>query len=152
MDTVYRSDLAASDGEEPYMSRIGRSVLGVALTVAGVAGPAGAARADATAACEVVYQSAQYTGGFTAAITVRNVGSQTIDGWTFRFPLDTSATVVEFWNADLLSATGEVAARDKQWNAVVRPGGSINVGFRADGTSGTPSRFAVNDLPCQVAP
>jgi hypothetical protein len=134
------------------MSRIGRAVLGVALTVAGVAGPAGAARADAGAACEVVYKKSSYTGGFTAAITVRNIGSETIDGWTFKFLLDTSATVVEFWNAELLSANGVVAAREKEWNAVVRPGGSINIGFRADGTSGAPSGFTVNDLPCQVAP
>jgi Cellulose binding domain len=134
------------------MSRIGRAVLGVALTMAGVAGPAGAARADAPAACEVVYKYSQHTGGFTAAITVRNIGPETINGWTFRFQLDTGATVVEFWNGDLLSASGVVAARDKKWNAVVAPGGSIEVGFRADGTSGVPSHFTVNDLPCQVAP
>jgi cellulase/cellobiase CelA1 len=132
------------------MSGIGRTVLGVALTAAAVAGPAGAARADAAAACEVVYQTSQYTGGFTAAITVRNIGSATIDGWTFRFPLDLTATVVEFWNADLLSASGVVAARDKTWNAVVPPGGSIDVGFRAAGTSGAPAGFTVNDLPCQA--
>jgi cellulase/cellobiase CelA1 len=138
------------------MSRIGRAALGVALMVAGVAGPAGAARADAavadTAACEVAYQDSPYTGGFTAAVTVLNTGSVTIDGWTFSFPLDTGATVVEFWNAELLSASGLIAARDKKWNAVVPPGGSIDIGFRAEGTSATPSTFTVNDLPCQVAP
>jgi hypothetical protein len=133
------------------MSRIGRVVLGVALTLAGVAGPAGAARAGATAACAVAYQQSAYTGGFTAAITVRNTGSEIIDGWTFSFPLDPGATVVEFWNADLLSATGVVAARDRKWNAVVRPGGSIDIGFRAAGTSGAPSLFTVNNLPCQAA-
>jgi endoglucanase len=134
------------------MSRIGRAVLGVALTVAGVAGPAGAAQAAAGAACEVAYQRSTYTGGFTAEITVRNIGTEPIKGWTFKFPLDTSATVVEFWNAELLSANGLIAAREKEWNALVRPGGSINIGFRADGTSGTPSGFTVNDLPCRVAP
>ncbi|TDB85778.1 hypothetical protein E1264_20090 [Actinomadura sp. KC216] len=133
------------------MSQIGRAVLGVALTVAGIAGPAGTARADAPAACEVSYKPSRYTGGFTAAIMVRNIGTETINGWTLEFPLDTSATVVDFWNGDLLSASGVVAARDRQWNAVVRPGGSINIGFRADGTSGAPSQFTVNDLPCQVA-
>ncbi|WUH97786.1 cellulose-binding domain-containing protein [Spirillospora sp. NBC_00431] len=134
------------------MSQIGRMVLGVALTVTGIAGPAGIARADAPAACEVRYKPSPYTGGFTAAITVRNIGTEAINGWTLRFPLDTSATVVEFWSGDLLSASGVVAARDRQWNAVVRPGGSIDIGFRAVGTSGAPSQFTVNDLPCQVAP
>jgi acetylxylan esterase len=134
------------------MSRIGPALLGVALTVAGVAGPAGAARAEAAAACAVTYQKSEYTGGFTAEITVLNTGSATIDGWTFRFPLDATATVVELWNAELLSASGMIAARDRTWNAVVPPGGSINIGFRADGTSGAPSGFTVNDLPCQVAP
>lgn len=132
------------------MSRIRRALLGVALTLAGVAVPAGAARADAAAACEVTYRKSEYTGGFTAAITVLNTGSETIDGWTFKFPLDTSATVLEFWNAELLSARGVVTARDKKWNAVVAPGGSIDIGFRAEGTSGAPSGFSVNDLPCQV--
>ncbi|MBM2620510.1 cellulose binding domain-containing protein [Actinoplanes sp. LDG1-06] len=133
------------------MSRIGRALLGVALTMAGVAGPAGAARADDVAACGVVYQASRYTGGFTAAITVLNIGTETIRGWTFLFPLDTSATIVDIWNADLLSArSGVVTTHDQGWNAVVQPGGSIHIGFRADGTSAAPTRFTVNDLPCQV--
>lgn len=37
---------------------------------------------------------------------VRNIGRGTINGWTFRFSLDASATVVEFWDGDPLSASG----------------------------------------------
>ncbi|WP_189077275.1 cellulose binding domain-containing protein [Mangrovihabitans endophyticus] len=134
------------------MSRIGRVLMGVALTLAGIAGPAGAARADATgAACEVTYRAFRYTGGFTAGITISNTGTVAIYGWTFRFPLDTSATVVDMWNADLESDTGTIVAHDLGWNADVLPGKAIDIGFRADGTSGTPSSFTVNDLPCQVA-
>jgi hypothetical protein len=124
----------------------------VALTVAGIAGPAGAARAETGAACEVLYQKSSHSGGFTATITVRNTGTVPIRGWTFKFPLDTTATVVEFWNAVLVSASGVIAAHEQAWNGLVLPGGSITIGFRAAGTSGTPSGFTVNDLPCRVAP
>jgi hypothetical protein len=73
-----------------------------------------------------------------------------IKGWTFRFPLE--ATVVEFWNAELISPTTVVTTRDKGWNAEVPPGGSISLGFRAVGSAGAgPAWFTVNDLPCQAA-
>jgi hypothetical protein len=130
------------------MSRIGR-VLGVLTALAGVVVPAGAARADA-AACAVKYKASPYTGGMTAEITVKNTGDVAIKGWTFRFPLE--ATVVEFWNAELISPTTVVTTRDKGWNAEVPPGGSISLGFRAVGSAGAgPAWFTVNDLPCQAA-
>jgi hypothetical protein len=138
------------DGEEPHMSRIGRAVLGLLVAAAGIAGPAGAARAAAAAACDVAYRGSAFTGGYTAAITIRNIGDETIDGWTFSFPLGAGTTVVEFWNADLLTASSIVSARDKGWNAKVPPGGSIDVGFRAAGPSGgEPSWFSVNGIRCQ---
>lgn len=133
------------------MSRIGRAVLGLALTVAGVAGMAGPARAAAAAACEVAYQPSRHTGGFTAEIKVKNVGQDDIDGWTFLFPLDTTATVVEIWNAELLAAGPTVSTRDVGWNAKVKPGHSINIGFRAAGTAADPSWFTVNGLTCRRA-
>jgi hypothetical protein len=131
------------------MSRIGRALVGVLVALAGVAGPAGAARADA-AACAVKYKASPYTGGLTAEITVKNVGDVTIKGWTFRFPLE--ATVVEFWNAELITPSAVVTTRDKGWNAEVPPGGSISLGFRAVGSAGAdPAWFTVNDLSCQPA-
>jgi hypothetical protein len=134
-------------GVEPDMSRIGR-VIGVLAVLAGVLGPAGAARADA-AACAVKYKASPYTGGFTALITVTNVGDQDIRGWTFRFPLETTATVVEFWNAQLIAPTVVVITQDKGWNANVAPGGSISLGLRAVGTAGAdPAWFTVNDITC----
>jgi len=134
------------------MSRIGRAVLGLALTAAGVAGLAGPARAAAAAACEVAYRQSNHTGGFTAGVTVKNIGSDTINGWTFKFPLVATATVVEVWNADLVSADTVVTTRDKGWNAKVKPGNSIGIGFRATGSTETdPSWFTVNGLTCQRA-
>jgi endoglucanase len=133
--------------EDPDMSRIGR-VLAVLAALTAVLGPAGAARADATA-CAVRYQVSPYTGGFTAAITVQNVGDETIRGWTFRFPLETAASVVEFWNAVLIAPTTVVITHDKGWNALVEPGGTISLGFRATGTAGAgPAWFTVNDVAC----
>ncbi|GIE36752.1 hypothetical protein Ait01nite_097970 [Actinoplanes italicus] len=130
------------------MSRIGRG-LAVVVALAGVAGPAGAARADA-AGCAVRYKASPYTGGLTAEITVKNTGGVTIKGWTFRFPLE--ATVVEFWNAELITPTTVVTTRDKGWNADVPVGGSISLGFRAVGVAGAdPAWFTVNDLVCTPA-
>jgi endoglucanase len=139
------------DGEEPHMSRIGRAVVGLVLTVAGVAGVAGPARAAAGAACEVAYRPSQHTGGFTAEIKVKNVGQDDIDGWTFTFPLAATATVVEVWNAELITAGPTVATRDVGYNAKVKAGRSIGIGFRATGTAGDPSWFAVNGLTCRRA-
>jgi hypothetical protein len=129
------------------MSRTGWA-LGILVMLAGVIGPAGAARAD-VAACAVKYKASPYTGGFTALITVTNVGDETIRGWTFRFPLETTATVVEFWNAQLITPTTVIVTQDKGWNATVEPGGSISLGLRATGTAGAdPAWFTVNDITC----
>ncbi|MFC4068601.1 cellulose binding domain-containing protein [Actinoplanes subglobosus] len=129
------------------MSRTGRA-LAVVVALTGAVGPATAARADATA-CGVTYRASPYTGGFTASITVTNTGDETIRGWTFRFPLE--ATVAEFWNADLLVPVTVVTTQAKAWNAVVQPGDSFSLGFRAVGTAGAdPAWFTVNDLECEI--
>ena len=129
------------------MSRSGRVVVGLALGLVGALGPAGAAEADA-AACAVEYRASAYTGGFTAVMEVKNVGDVAINGWTFRFPLEAGATVVEFWNADLLASSEVVTSRDKGWNAYVEPDGSVSLGFRAVGKSADPDWFTVNGLRC----
>jgi hypothetical protein len=123
-------------------------VLAALMATAGATGPTAAAEA----ACAVDYQAYPYTGGFTAGITIRNTGSLTIDGWTFEFPLESGATVAEFYNAVLRSPSGTVTSTDVGWNAVVRPTEAITIGFRAAGIPGAgPAWFAVNGIRCTRA-
>ena len=106
----------------------------------------------AEAACAVTYHAYPYTGGFTTHITIQNTGSLVIYGWTFAFPLESGATVVEFYNAVLRSPSGIVAATDAGWNATVSPPNAIGIGFRATGAPGAdPAWFTVNGIRCSRA-
>lgn len=137
------------------MSRIGRAAVGLAMAAAGVAVPAEAATAaEATEgpACAVRYEQYPYSGGLTANIVVENTGTVTILGWTFLFPVDEGVEITEFWNAELVSPTGVVSARDQETNAVLEPGETVSFGFRARGSqSGIPASFTVNTVTCTLA-
>lgn len=131
------------------MSRIGKTALGLLVTVAGVTVPAVAAEA-AGPACDVKYDASGHTGGFTASIEIRNTGTVAIKGWTFGFPLTAAATVIEFYNAELVTPKIDVAAHDVGWNANVDPGHSINISLLADGPAKPePAYFTVNGLRCK---
>jgi hypothetical protein len=130
------------------MSRIGKTALGLLVTVAGVTVPAAAAEA-AGPACEVKYAASAHTGGFTASIEIRNTGTVAIRGWTFGFPLTSAATVLEFYNAVLVTPRGDVTAHDVGWNATVNPLNSINISLLAEGPAKPePTYFTVNGLRC----
>ncbi|WP_433797644.1 cellulose binding domain-containing protein [Actinoplanes sp. CA-252034] len=66
--------------------------------------------------------------------------------------MESTATVAEFYNANLVAPNTVVVTTAKDWNAIVDPGRSISLGFRAVGTPGTdPAWFTVDDLQCDRA-
>lgn len=138
------------------MSRIGRAVWGLAVVAVCAVAPAEAAEAaDETKgpACEVAYLPSPHSGGFTANVTLRNTGGVTISGWTFVFPVIEGVEVVDFWEAELVSPTGMVIARNAPHNPVLGPDSSLTIGFLAKGPAEPhPSSFAINGVECAVAP
>ena len=124
-----------------------------ALLTAGAAMLA-AAPAQAAIGCQATLTpTAQWPGGFTATVTVKNVGDP-LDGWTVGWDFDGDARVTNAWNATLISQSGgAVTVKDAGYNARVGSGQEISFGFqgtRGDGTLSA-SDFEVNGVKCNGA-
>jgi endoglucanase len=91
--------------------RAGLLVSAVAALIAG-AGVATASSAEAAAGCRVGYTNAgQWPGGFTANVTVTNLGDR-IDGWRLGWTFPSGQTVSQAWNATVTASGAQVTATD----------------------------------------
>ncbi len=101
-------------------------------------------------ACHVTYTPDQWTGGFTANVTLANTGSSAISSWrlTFTFPGDQKIT--NTWNG-VESQTGEaVTITNESYNGAIAAGSSTTLGFQGTWTNSdaSPTSFAVNGTTC----
>ena len=74
-----------------------------------------------------------------------NTSGSAVSGWTLGFDLPAGVTVQTGWNGAWSQQGRSVTIRDVGWNAVVPAGGSVAVGFVANGTAAplsTPVTFA----------
>ncbi|MBO4275642.1 cellulose binding domain-containing protein, partial [Microbispora triticiradicis] len=134
----------------PYSGRRGgTAALAAALVVGGLAaGLPGTA--TAATGCAVTYTTSDWPGGFSAAVTVQNLGSA-IDGWTlaFAFP-STSQKVTTGWSATWSQSGQNVTATNVDYNAAIATGGSVSIGFNGSwsGTNPKPTAFTLNGVTC----
>ncbi|SCL24673.1 Cellulose binding domain-containing protein [Micromonospora inyonensis] len=66
------------------------------LAIGGVALPAGVAQA--APACDVVYATSDWNNGFTANVTIKNLGDP-INGWTLKFTFPSGQQLLQGWSA-----------------------------------------------------
>ncbi|MBT8226218.1 MAG: pectate lyase [Dactylosporangium sp.] len=131
------------------MTRIIAGAAGLALAVAGTV-LAVSAQAVAVG-CTVNYAvTAQWPGGFTANVSVTNLGT-TVDGWTlsWTFPLS-GQSVTQMWNATYSTSGDQVSATGTSWNAVIATGASATLGFNGSWSDSNPvpTDFALNGASC----
>jgi glucuronoarabinoxylan endo-1,4-beta-xylanase len=100
----------------------------------------------------VAYTMSTWNNGFTAAITITNTGTTTINGWTLTFTLPAGQSITSGWNATFSPASGQVSARNLSYNGTLAPGASVDLGFQAthSGNTAKPSAFTLNGIPCTV--
>ncbi|WP_182907151.1 glycoside hydrolase family 6 protein [Microbispora sp. H13382] len=144
-------------GHHRFVRRILTVVAAVVPAAApAVAGPVlGTTSADAAVTCQVTYTSTQWgtgSGGFTAAVSVKNSGDPLTD-WTLTFTFPGSQRVTQGWSAQWSQSGARVTAKSESWNRPVASGGSFQIGFNGTwtGSNPPPTDFAVNGVPCQVA-
>ncbi|HEX3787197.1 MAG TPA: PHB depolymerase family esterase [Pseudonocardiaceae bacterium] len=101
-------------------------------------------------ACRVTDVISAWNTGLTAAITVTNTGSATINGWSLVFTLPSGQTITSGWNATYAPASGRVTATNASYNAAIAPGTSVSIGFQANqtGNAGAPPSFTLNSAAC----
>jgi len=106
-----------------------------------------------TGTCRVSAVVNAWNTGLTEQITLTNTGSATVNGWSLTFTLPGGQTITSGWNAVYTPSSGNVTAKNADYNAVIAPGTSASIGFQATHTGNTaaPTGFTLNGSPCTTA-
>ncbi|GAB3148106.1 cellulose-binding domain-containing protein [Microbispora hainanensis] len=125
-------------------------MIGALAAVAALAGVATAPAARAATGCAVTYTTNDWPGGFTAAITIQNLGSA-INGWSLGFAFPASGQRVDTgWSATYSQSGQNVTATNVDYNAAIATGASVSIGFNGSwsGSNPTPASFTLNGVTC----
>src|SRR5262249_9053996 len=90
----------------------------------------------------------RWDGGFNAEVTVTNIGSQPVEGWTVRLQMPADVAVGAAWSADVRQVSTMGTPRSQPWSTDVAPGAAVHMGFEAKGNAAAPQSCTVNDSPC----
>lgn len=104
-----------------------------------------------TSACHVTYSTtSQWTGGFTASVTVANTGTTAINGWTVKFTFPGDQKVTNAWNATVTQSGTSVTATNASYDGAIAAGGNVSFGMQGTWTSSdaTPTSFTLNGAAC----
>jgi cellulose 1,4-beta-cellobiosidase len=122
----------------------------VALSSVGVV--AMATTASAAAGCRVDYSVPNsWPGGFTAYVTITNLGDPIANGWTLGFAFPAAGQAVSSgWSATWAQSGANVTATNLDWNKALATNGSTQIGFNGAWTSSNPNptTFTLNGTTC----
>jgi cellulase/cellobiase CelA1 len=90
----------------------------------------------------------KWKDGFNAEVTVTNIGSQPLQGWTVQLRLPPGVDPTSTWGATAEHKADRLTLRSQPWNTYLEPGGSIRMGFEAKGKAADPVSCTVNGSPC----
>ncbi|WP_156926017.1 cellulase family glycosylhydrolase [Glycomyces arizonensis] len=132
-----------------------RAVLLVGAMVAALTGLGFVVPTAASAAtgCEVEYQvENEWPGGFTADVTVTNLGDA-VDGWDLAWRFPSGQRVTQAWNAEVGTSDDQVTAMNLSYNARIASDASTTFGFVGtwSGANEAPTEFRLNGLVCTGA-
>jgi hypothetical protein len=108
-----------------------------------------------SATCSVHYAVvSQWQDGFVAFITMTNTGTTAVsNGWDLQFSFPSPGQqLLSGWNADFQQRGLDVVAHSLSYNAVVRPGESVSLGFIGAYATANPApvAFRVDGGACAV--
>jgi chitodextrinase len=93
-----------------------------------------------TGACTATYRTINaWSGGFQAEVTIRNTGTQTLNGWTATWTLPAGTAITQVWNGRSTGSGSNASVRNETYNGTVAPGASTSFGFTASGNSAAPA-------------
>jgi glucuronoarabinoxylan endo-1,4-beta-xylanase len=86
--------------------------------------------------------------GFTAAIRIKNNGSNVINGWSVNWNYSDATRISNSWNASL-SGSNPYGATGLNWNSSIQPGQTVEFGFQGTKNNGTAQVPAVTGSVCR---
>ena len=129
--------------------RLSRAV--VAATALALGASLGVAVEPASAApgCRVAYTASSWNSGFTANISLTNLGDP-LTSWELTFTFPGNQQITSAWNATASQSGPAVTLTNAAYNASVATNGSVAPGFQGtySGTNAAPSAFALNGAIC----
>ncbi|MFF9314213.1 cellulose-binding domain-containing protein [Streptomyces sp. NPDC014748] len=126
------------------------AVLGALLAGLAGYGVRGTAQAaDDGAACRVSWTADQWAGGFTAQVSVTNLGPA-VSGWELRWTFDAGQRVTSAWNARVSQSGTAVTAANLDYNGSLATGAAASFGLQGtwSGAHPVPGDFTFNGVPC----
>lgn len=116
-----------------------------------------AASGGGSGACTVDYSiTSSWSGGFGAAITIKNNGSSTLSNWTLTWSFANGQTITSSWNGTATQSGANVTVTEQSgqsWENI--PAGGSYSGFGFNGTwnnttNAIPTSFKLNGTACTV--
>src|SRR5690349_16717724 len=105
--------------------------------------------AHAAAGCTVNYTVNQWDTGFTANITVTNLGDP-LTSWNLQWDYAGNQNITSSWNSTFTQSGQHVTLNNASYNANLGTNGTVNPGFQAtySGTNTAPTTFKLNGTTC----
>ncbi len=107
--------------------------------------------------CEVDYDIvSQWQNGFQPNITIRNLTSIPVVGYTLSWTLGSGESFGSGWNATFAASGASVSASNSagHWNGRIGGGGTVSFGFlgvKGPAPATIPTDFRLNGVPCATA-
>lgn len=127
-----------------------RSALGVLAALLLVLALAPGAHAAGAAAATFTKPS-DWGSGWEGRFTLTNGTDTAINGWRVEFDLPSGTSVGSYWDALLTKNGQRNTFQNREYNAVLPPGGSVTFGFLGNGP-GSPQNCTFNGRPCAGGP
>jgi endoglucanase len=102
--------------------------------------------------CSVSYSvTSSWSGGFQAAVTVKDTGTAPIANWTLAWTFGGDQKISNMWGATATQTGEQVSAAAAAYQATITAGGTASVGFTATFATANPNptAFTVNGTTCQ---
>jgi cellulose 1,4-beta-cellobiosidase len=105
--------------------------------------------ASAAAGCSVAYSANSWNTGFTASITVTNLGDP-LTSWALKFNWSGNQQITSSWNGTATQSGTAVTITNASYNGAVPTGGTATPGFQGtySGTNTNPTSFTLNGVAC----
>jgi hypothetical protein len=121
------------------------------LATAGVTALVFTQSAAAASGCQVSYTANSWSGGFSASISVTNLGSP-VTSWTLAFTLPGNEAVTQGWSASYSQSGQNVTATNASYNGGLGTNASTSIGFNGSYSAGSfpgnPASFTLNGTAC----
>ncbi|HEY3870500.1 MAG TPA: cellulose binding domain-containing protein [Actinocrinis sp.] len=145
---------ARRGGEATHARRRLAAATAAVLVTTGVTALTLSPSASAASGCQVSYTDNAWAGGFTASISVTNLGSA-LTSWTLAFTLPGTEAVSQGWSATYSQSGQNVTAANASYNGSLGTNTSTSFGFNGSFSGstypGNPASFTLNGTACTGA-